>query len=398
MSKGLQDYYNTIGGYSSNMDSMNNFLSNYDDSFYDDFNDKVKEAKEQGQALIEAGGAVEGVYLGFKGIQKGVRAWRSKYGKKNDGDEDGQGDDSNGGDADNTNPGGGGDEDVDVDVDEPDVVTPNQGAAGTELDEPEQVTQDPLEFQEDAPVPNQGAAGTELDEPEPEGLEGMFDEDDAGGLFDADPVGSAGPPRAAGQIDDVDDLGGDLLDQGPDLGQMYQGRATLDEAPDLAAAPEAPPPAAVPDAPAPIQPGTAATDTRPGMTEDGMDTYDPDQSLAPDPTPEGGGGGGGGGGGAGGGAADDVAPIVEEQAAGDAEGILTGVLGESGVAALGVAAEAVPILGGVAAIGYGLYELFHHHSKPKPPPAPLTTSSMKGEVVTPSFDSVTDTPANSSAF
>ena len=64
----------------------------------------------------------------------------------------------------------------------------------------------------------------------------------------------------------------------------------------------------------------------------------------------------------------------------------------------GVVAEAVPVLGGIAAIGIGLYELFHHSSKPKPPPAPLQSVSSKGELVTPSFDSVTDTPASQAAF
>ena len=79
-------------------------------------------------------------------------------------------------------------------------------------------------------------------------------------------------------------------------------------------------------------------------------------------------------------------------------GILTGVLGEGGVAALGVVAEAAPVLGGIAAIGTGLYELFHHSNKPKPPPAPMQSVSSKGELVTPSFDSVTDTPASQAAF
>ena len=88
----------------------------------------------------------------------------------------------------------------------------------------------------------------------------------------------------------------------------------------------------------------------------------------------------------------------EEAGTEAATGVLTSVLGEGGVAALGVVAEAVPVLGGIAAIGYGLYELFHHSSKPKPPPAPLQSVSSKGELVTPSFDSVTDTPASQAAF
>ena len=61
------------------------------------------------------------------------------------------------------------------------------------------------------------------------------------------------------------------------------------------------------------------------------------------------------------------------------------------------AAEAVPFLGIFASIGIGLYELFHHpHKAPSAPP--VATASSKGEMVLPSFDSVTDTPASSSAF
>jgi hypothetical protein len=66
--------------------------------------------------------------------------------------------------------------------------------------------------------------------------------------------------------------------------------------------------------------------------------------------------------------------------------------------ALGVASEAIPVVGGLVALGIGLYEIFHHHDKPKPPPAPQNTVSQKGEMVVPSFDSVTDTPASQSAF
>ena len=60
-------------------------------------------------------------------------------------------------------------------------------------------------------------------------------------------------------------------------------------------------------------------------------------------------------------------------------------------------AEAIPFLGIFAGIGIGLYELFHHPKK-APSAPPSATASSKGEMVLPSFDSVTDTPASSSAF
>tara|TARA_R110001606_G_scaffold220524_2_gene368363 strand:- start:427 stop:1398 length:972 start_codon:yes stop_codon:yes gene_type:complete len=68
------------------------------------------------------------------------------------------------------------------------------------------------------------------------------------------------------------------------------------------------------------------------------------------------------------------------------------------LAGAGVAVEAVPVLGGLAAIGIGLYELFHHASKPAPLATPQSLISQKGEMVVPSFDSVTDTPASQAAF
>ena len=75
-------------------------------------------------------------------------------------------------------------------------------------------------------------------------------------------------------------------------------------------------------------------------------------------------------------------------------------LSAAGDAALAVgsfALDAIPVVGILASVGVGLYELFHHPHKA--PAAPTTvTASSKGEMVLPSFDSVTDTPASSSAF
>ena len=387
MSKGLQDYYNTIGGYSSNLDSMSNFATNYDDGFYQNFADAVKETKEQGQALIEAGGAVEGVYLGFKGVQQGVRAWRGKYGKQKPGDEDGQGDDSNGGDEGSTNPSGEGDEGDDEGGAGADVVTPNQGAAGTELDAPETITQDPLEFQDE---PDLGSTG--------DGDYAWFDR-----MVENDPApggaGGAGADAGAG----LDDLASQAprsftttfqntwtnpaADDDPFQGGMTGGGEEFDDnpvAPDVLRLTQQ----TVKEAPNLIAPGTDAADGaagtlgKPGMDLQGMDIYDAGQSTALPGTE----------------VAEGALGGLEDAVGGGIGDAITGAIGEAGVAALGVAAEAVPILGGIAAIGFGLYELFHHSSKPKPPPVPLTTASMKGEVVTPSFDSVTDTPASASAF
>ena len=107
------------------------------------------------------------------------------------------------------------------------------------------------------------------------------------------------------------------------------------------------------------------------------------------------------------------------------EGLLEDVAGEAGgsalAAGLGLVAEVAAPVAGLALAGYGIYELFHHHKKTVPPPAsviqqqvaaaapPAPTAgkpagsltsvlSSKGGGIVPSFDSVVDTQASSSAF
>ena len=96
---GLQGYYNTVNSFSSNLETAQSFLDNYDSKFYQDFNDKVADIKEQGKGLLEAGATLEGIYAGGKAVQGSVKAFRSKFTKKNDSDEDGkEGDDDEGAD------------------------------------------------------------------------------------------------------------------------------------------------------------------------------------------------------------------------------------------------------------------------------------------------------------
>ena len=63
-------------------------------------------------------------------------------------------------------------------------------------------------------------------------------------------------------------------------------------------------------------------------------------------------------------------------------------------------ADTLGPVGLVAGLGIGLYEAFKPKPKPKkPPPTPqLTTFAGKGEMVLPSYDSVVDAPASSTAF
>jgi len=97
------------------------------------------------------------------------------------------------------------------------------------------------------------------------------------------------------------------------------------------------------------------------------------------------------------GAGADAAASAAAAAAGAGADAAAGGL----AAGLGVAAEAIPVVGALAAIGFGLYELFHpHHDppKPKPPPPPTSVTAAQSSLVLPSFDSVVDTPASAAAF
>ncbi len=80
-------------------------------------------------------------------------------------------------------------------------------------------------------------------------------------------------------------------------------------------------------------------------------------------------------------------------------------IGEAVTAAIPVVGEAAAVIGGLVAIGDGLYHLFHkpHHSAPKPPPAvaPVPTSQLftnKLSAGLPSTDSGLDTAASATLF
>lgn len=86
---------------------------------------------------------------------------------------------------------------------------------------------------------------------------------------------------------------------------------------------------------------------------------------------------------------------VEETGTGIAESL--GEVSSTILGGLGVASEALGPLGILTGIGIGLYELFKHPTK-EPQAPQLNIASSKGEMVLPSYDSVIDTPASSSAF
>lgn len=215
---GLQDYYKANNSYNSSANSMDNYVASYIAAPIDEFNSKLDSLRAQGSSLVEAGGAIEGLYAGGKGLQSSIKALRSKL-----------------------NPA-----------------------------------------------------------------------DDAG---DADAGADAGAEAESTFFTGGTELGADVGGAGG------------------------------------IELGTVGAGT--GAAESG--------GLA---------------------------------AAGVGEAVGEGI----GLAVGATVAEAIPVVGGLAAIGIGLYELFH--KKKPPPPNKLTANqiSMRNEVTVPSYDSVVDQPASSSVF
>ncbi len=99
---------------------------------------------------------------------------------------------------------------------------------------------------------------------------------------------------------------------------------------------------------------------------------------------------GGSGGGSAGDLAPELAPDLEEGGAGIGDAVLGG---------LGTAMDFLGPIGILAGLGVSLYEAFHHTPKPPPPPQNIGGSNrIKSAMVLPTYDSVQDTPASSSAF
>tara|TARA_R110002074_G_scaffold5893_1_gene28098 strand:+ start:4976 stop:6007 length:1032 start_codon:yes stop_codon:yes gene_type:complete len=341
---GLNSYYNTLNTYSSNLDGMTNFLGQYQQDALDDFNDKVAAVKEQGKALVETGGAIEGQYAAAKVLYNSYKAFRNR-GKKP------------------------GNEDGDEDEDEDDEGGEGGGSSETNLDE----AGDP-----DADASATGDAG----ESEVPGTS------DAGA--DASAAGDSGESSAATAADIPEGAGGGA-DAATDVSSLGQSSAPLTESqasqftadpvpepepPSLSTAYEAPD---IPEAGQAMPKGLSSggelqeLDSTGAATGAESTTAAGTEGVSAAATETG----------------DVVSSVVTEGGSDIAAGLLAGA---------GVAAEAVPVVGGLVALGIGLYELFHHHSKPPPKPTPTSIISQKGEMVVPSFDSVTDTPASQSAF
>ena len=337
---GLNSYYNTLNTYGSNLDGMTNFLGQYQQDALDSFNDKVAAVKEQGKALVETGGAIEGQYAAGKVLYKSIKAYRNR-GKK-PGNEDGDEDDAD--DADTSDPPSGGD---------------STNTSDTNLDDAGDST--------GADASATGDAG----------------ESEVPGTGDGTPVTDADVPSGAGGATDTGDVGS-LGQSDTPLTQSQASQFTADPEPEAPAQPAAPEPTGyeppdIPENDIALPKGLSSGGELQSVDSTGASTGE--ASTLADGTAE---------------------VTATDTAVGDV--VSTAVtevgsdIGAGLLATAGVAAEAVPVLGGLAAIGIGLYELFHHHSKPAPMATPTSLISQKGEMVVPSFDSVTDTPASQAAF
>lgn len=438
---GLQGYYNTVNNFGTSLDSAQNFLSTYDSSYLDDvlpnFQEKVKEAKEQASGLLEAGATIEGTYVAAKALKATYSAVKARL-SKNDGDEEGDGEgDAEGGDE-------AGEEVATETAEVPEGEAAETGAeteaepadvaeAGEDATGPETTTADaaadttPVEAGEDledtitaqlqdtfagpaaeATTASTDAAtagtstsvsgtqyfsteaGDEFDLPSGLGEAGDLsvgqDATTASRLADNTLLGSGerAGPEILGESTGGGTTGVTAEGASIDIPQIQSGGAGPEPTPAPSPA-DAEEGAETTTTPAEVAPSgesaeaEATADTAAETTEATSVAQGASEATAS-------------------GIAETAAETGGEVAGEVAADAATSAALDTALGVASVAAEAVPVVGGLVALGIGLFELFHHHSKPKPPPPPQQTTTQKGEVVVPSFDSVTDTPASVSAF
>lgn len=86
---GINNYYKANNGYNSSADSMDNYINNYLQEPITSFNNKLDSLRAQGSSLVEAGGAIEGLYAGAKGLQGAIGTLKSKIAGQSDSATDG---------------------------------------------------------------------------------------------------------------------------------------------------------------------------------------------------------------------------------------------------------------------------------------------------------------------
>tara|TARA_R110000744_G_scaffold33009_2_gene76929 strand:- start:2786 stop:3856 length:1071 start_codon:yes stop_codon:yes gene_type:complete len=356
MSQGLNLYEQTVSGYGNAEDSIRSYVATYDTDFFRDWTEKHNLAMEKLKSAQDVSGGIGGAYIA------GKLAYNSLRGKKTDKDEE---------DDDEEKESGDGDEEKNTDEHDGDEDGKNDAEDGEEGEAGE--------------TENLGAAAPEAVAPEAVAAT-VADE-------------SALIPEGAGSVaigSSATASGGMSAEGASAFTAQLPSEATLAAPAPSGAAGEAGIGGDFPDAPEPPSAPTFESPTTSGYEapEDIPDSAPPtgeltDLSAAGDESTT---------------AAGTESTLVtgtstvEASAAGEAAGGLTlDAVGDAALTVAAGAAEVIPFLGIFASVGIGLYELFHHpHKAPDAPPT--TTASSKGEMVLPSYDSVTDTPASSSAF
>ena len=361
MSSGLEMYESTVASYGTASAAIKGYTANYDTDFFRNWTESHNLKMEKLKSAMDVS---SGVGLGTVAAKLGYGVLKKRFGKKKTEDE-GEGEEGEGEGEEETFEG----------------------------------------FGDEAGEAGEGGAPAATDAAE-ETFEGFGDAADAG-TGAAGAGAGAGAPAADAAEETFEGFGdaadvGDVAVVAPTIGAPLSGApvatdATIGDAgidsdlvANVAAGGDAQAAALTQNMRTPDPTVDNTVDRQEGGTEEGG-TEEPGAGAGE------GEGEGGTEGAAGAGEGDALITPVAEAAGEEAGAGILSAVGDAALAVGAVASEVIPIVGIFASVGIGLYELFHHPHKAPAAPA-LSTASSRGEMVLPSFDSVVDTPASSSAF
>jgi len=370
MSQGLAQYESTVAGFGNAADSIRSFTATYDTDFFRDWTETHNLAMEKLKAVGDVSGGIGGAYIAGKLAYQKIQKLRGKKDDDDDDDEDDE-DEKNTDDHD-------GDEDGGNDAEDGQVGEEAETEAGVGEEAAADVGTD---VGVDAGSASSAAAGL------PSGSGGAVGDYIGRGALgtdesaDTSALGASEQPLSAGSASQftqeavADPLGAEPAAPAPLATPASETESGLGEEPDLLSSRAQAEQGTGYEPPEEFNPspqtGELTSSTGESTVAEGTEsTLETGTSTAE---------------------VSGAASSAAEGATAGSEILDTALTIGSGVA------EAIPFLGIFAGIGIGLYELFHHPKK-APSAPPTSTASSKGEMVLPSFDSVTDTPASSSAF
>jgi len=403
MSQGLAQYESTVAGFGNAADSIRSFTATYDTDFFRDWTETHNLAMEKLKAAGDVSGGIGGAYIAGKLAYQKIQKLRGKKDDEDDDDED-ENEEPNTDDHDGDEDGGNDAEDgeagesaeTEAGAGEEAAGAGGEEAAGAGAEESFGGFADALPTFDELPTSIEGILSSQSlgftpsgTPPEPASAAAPEAEEEFEGfgedtpitdpLFNVPEEGAA--PTSTAASEEFSNVAGDsgLQTAGTRAGanpRLGQPDEAPPEEPDLLSAR------------AQVEQGTGyepPEEFNPAP-QGGELTSSSGESTVAEGTES---------------TLETGTSTAEAGAAGSsaaAEGATAGSeILDTALTVGGAAAEAIPFLGIFAGIGIGLYELFHHPKK-APSAPPTATASSKGEMVLPSFDSVTDTPASSSAF